>query len=210
MTRHTARHTRSFGVAISVLGFATYLMLTAVPAQATVGCSYDSVNRQVNITADGDEPVAIRVGGGGAIEANLDNAGFAQCGIATVNNTDGINIVGLGGLALDAVTIDLSGGTFAPGETPEASGTSEIEIGITNDPSGTIDDDVRALGTSADYTITWGDGGAATPGVGAINLTGDADADVTFSGMNGYFTDGDAGNDAISYAGGSGTGSDAD
>jgi hypothetical protein len=105
-------------------------VLTAIPAQAAT-CLYDAVNKEVNITGAATD-ASVRVGAGGAIlfDSDLDASNGVQCGIATVNNTDGI-FFGTAAVAAEdfnTVVIDLSGGPFAPGETPEATGTSEIEI----------------------------------------------------------------------------------
>src|SRR5262245_9668722 len=70
---------RRLGVAIAVLSFAGYLMLTALPAHAAVTCLYDAVNRQVNITSNAAETTTIRVGGGGAIEIDVNGGGFNPC-----------------------------------------------------------------------------------------------------------------------------------
>src|SRR5262245_38596062 len=128
--RNSATRKRELGVLLSALAFGAYLFLAAVPAHAAVSCSYDAVNRQVNIdlTANGDA-VTFGVGTGGAIVFDDDQTftGATQCGTATVNNTDGIDVDddSAGGVV---VRISLAGGPLAPGETPENTGTSEIEI----------------------------------------------------------------------------------
>src|SRR5262249_35107732 len=162
---------RSFGVAISVIAFGTYLMLRAVPAQAAAfDCTYDSVNRQVNFVNQGGDSV-IGVAGGDIVADDDDSlAEASQCGIATVNNTDGINIDADSTLGL--IVIDLSGGQLAPGETPEASGTSEIEIDVFN---GNDSANLQVNGTTGADNIVWGDGGTGIEGDGAINLNGDND-----------------------------------
>src|SRR5262245_47397664 len=200
---------RRLGVAIAVLSFAGYLMLTALPAQAAVICSYNSVNRQ--ITVDSSNPgVTLQVGGGGAITTSdtvFPGTSFTQCGTATVNNTDGITVNASDN---DDVVVDLSGGPFAPGETPEASGTSEIEFTIHFGGSGSLDD-LDVIGSDGADNLVVGDGNAGVPGSGAANLNGDNDADITFDGgMDDLFFGGEDGNDSISYAGGSATGGDAD
>ncbi len=82
------------GVFASALAFGAYLVLSAVPAQAAAAdCTYNAVTKQVTFVMQGTAG-AIGVGGGGTIVAD-DNTTFAdgsQCGVATVNNTDGITI----------------------------------------------------------------------------------------------------------------------
>jgi len=150
---------RSLGVVLSALAFGAYLMLATVPAQAAVTCSYDAVNRQVNIdaTAPGDRPIVGRAPNGDIVfddDGNL--AGASPCGTATVNNTDGIDIDDLSGGSIE-VTIDLQDGPLGPGETPEGSGISEIEIDVAFDSNGVFDDLVIG-GSSDDDTIVVDDG----------------------------------------------------
>src|SRR5262245_28676222 len=207
--RDVRSRARRLGVAIAVLSFAGYLLLTALPAQAAVNCSYNSVNRQITVTSS-NPGVTLQVGAGGAITTSdtvFPAVTFTQCGTATVNNTDGITV---NASSNDDVVIDLSGGPFAPGETPEASGTSEIEITIHFPGGGTIDD-VDLIGSDDADNIVVGDGGSNVPGTGAANLNGDNDSDVTFDGtMDDLLFSGGGGDDTISYAGGAGTGTDAD
>src|SRR6185503_18106978 len=94
MTTSTSRG-RTIGVVISALAFASYLMLTAVPAQAATDgdatCTYNAVNKQVTVSTTTND-LSIRVGSGGAIlfDDDLDATGGTACDTATVNNTDGI------------------------------------------------------------------------------------------------------------------------
>jgi Ca2+-binding RTX toxin-like protein len=55
-------------------------------------------------------------------------AGGVQCFNATVSRID--RIVAVGGAEHQSVTIDLTGGPFAPGATPEADGDGEIEFEV--------------------------------------------------------------------------------
>src|SRR5262245_5253322 len=211
--RTSSRRGRAFGITASALGFAAYLMLTAVPAQAaTEGlatCTYDAVDRQVTVRSPAGSNVSVRVGAGGAIvfDDDLTASDGVACDVASVANTDGITAEPGNNFA-----IDLGGGPFAPGETPEASGTSEIEI----DVDGSVNDlnDLGIEGSGGDDTITVGNGLNAPSGgqlaAGAISLNTDGDADVTFNdnedGDGDLLVEGNNGNDSISFAGGSGTG----
>src|SRR5262245_16801350 len=215
MSHSSVGRSRAFGVLISALAFVTYLMLTAMPAQAAVSCSYDAVNRQVNVVSDTGSEAALRVGGGGVIlfDDDDDASDGTQCDTATVNNTDGIEVDATGGGG--DVEIDLLGGPFAPGETPEATGTSEIEINVTGDAADG-GNDIEIEGSDDDDTIAAGDGGSGatlSEGAGAINLNGDNDADVTFvdqgnGALQDFFIRGNDGNDTINASGGAGTGND--
>jgi Ca2+-binding RTX toxin-like protein len=119
----------------------------------------------------------------------------AACGGGTVANTDTITVTATGVPA--EIVIDLTGGPFAPGLSPEADG-SEIEVTI-NLPTGTPT--LRILGsTGVDRLVA---------GAGGINLNSDettADVDVTITGAPTLVMDGGDGDDILSLAGGAGTG----
>jgi Ca2+-binding RTX toxin-like protein len=112
---------------------------------------------------------AITVGRSGSqIEVN-----GAACGIgplvAEVTTTDTITFAGVA-TGNETLTIDLSGGPFAPGLTVEGSGTSEIEFsGIV---LGDGNDSLSIVGSSGPDSIAFSAGG--------IDLNGDGDVDVTF------------------------------
>ena len=117
------------------------------------------------------------------------------CGGATVANTDTIAVTTTG--VPTEIAIDLTAGPLAPGLTPEADG-SEIEITV-DLPSGTPI--LRILGSS--------DVDRIVAGANSINLNADettADADVTITGAPALVIEGGDGDDVLSLAGGSGTG----
>jgi len=90
------------------------------------------------------------------------------CGAATTTNTDLILVNGAVG-TVENLTIDLSGGAFAPGATAE-SDTAEIEMSLVlGDPT----DRVTISGTAGPDTISVGMNGVA--------FTTDADVDMTVS-----------------------------
>ena len=134
------------------------------PPPPPVGaCSYDATTKavvaQMVAGAQGTLQVvagAIHFGAGGA------------CGAATTANTDSISIVGGAG-SQEHVTIDQTGGAFAPGATAET-GASEIEIAVN---LGDVTDTVTVLGTAGDDLIFAGQNGVA--------LNADGDVDVTFA-----------------------------
>lgn len=88
------------------------------PAAAGVaGCSFDEETATLTVTGS-----TIRR------EADAITVDGQACGTATVTTTDEISIEGSGDL-----TIDLRGGPFAPGVTPEDVGVPEIEIMVSRD-----------------------------------------------------------------------------
>ena len=95
----------------------------------------------------------------------------AACGGATTANTDSITVTGAAGTT-ENLTIDQSGGAFAPGATAET-GTgalSEIEFAVN---LGDATDGVAIVGTTGNDTIAAGTTGVA--------LNADADFDLGFA-----------------------------
>ncbi len=117
------------------------------------------------------------------------------CATATTANTDTIVVNGTTGA--ENVTIDLSGGQFAPGVSVEGSGLSEIEFVV--DLSTGVLDRVTFTGSAGDDSIVLGTSGA--------NLDGDDDVDVTLTGVELGTASGSGGADLISGAGDLVTGS---
>jgi hypothetical protein len=137
-------------------GLAAGAALAWLPAAASAapGCTYDAASHLLRVTANpADFSTVLTVDKQGAI-----------CGGATVVNTDAIQVTGQG------KEVDLQG-SFQPGFTAEPTGTSEIEIAVT-DP-GTLRLDVPAEATNA------------AVGTRGVNLNGDDDVDVTVSGAVG-------------------------
>ncbi len=136
---------------------------TPPPPPAT-GCTYDAAKRMVTATLAANGEATLVVAGG---EIHFGTAPTA-CGAATTANTDSIAVIGAGGSS-ETVTIDQSGGAFAPGATGEA-GAPEIEIAVNlGDPT----DTAVVLGAPGDDAIAAGTNGVA--------LNADGDVDVTFS-----------------------------
>jgi len=136
---------------------------TPPPPPAT-GCTYDAARRVVTASLAANGQATLVVVGGEIHFGALPTA----CGAATTANTDSILVSGAGGSS-EAVTIDQSGGAFAPGATAE-SGISEIEIAL-NLGEGT--DQVLVLGTPGNDAIF--------AGLNGVALNADGDVDVTFS-----------------------------
>ena len=170
---------------------ATMVVGPTVSALGTVGCTYDAGT--VAVVLEGGDAVALAVDGG-AITVN-----GSPCSSATTTNTDLITVRQTSAGDGD-VTINLTGGPFAPGLVDEPGGSDEIEIEI--DLGGGTRDAVTIAGTAADDRYVAGDAG--------INLnaseTDGVDADVTLSGVPGVTLDGAAANDLLGAGGGSGTG----
>jgi Ca2+-binding RTX toxin-like protein len=128
-------------------------------------CSYNESTKTVTASiASGGAATLVAVGG----EIRFGGAPV-NCGTATVTNTDSIVVNGVAGSS-ERLTIDLSGGPFAPGATAEGTGVSEVEISL-------------LLGDAADLVTVSGSTGSdtVTVGAGGIAFTADGDADVTVS-----------------------------
>ena len=134
---------------------------TPPPAPAT-GCTYDAALKTAKATLSPGATATLDVAGSQIRFGTVPVA----CGAATTTNTDTILVSGAAA-SVEALTIDLSGGPFAPGATAE-SGTSEIEISL-------------LLGDAADLLTVRGTAGPDTISIGTngISYTPDADVDVT-------------------------------
>ena len=82
-----------------------------------MSCAFAAGTATVSMSAAGDT-ASIAVGTGA--NAGRIMVGAAQCGTATTATTN--TIVVSGNTGSETVTIDLSGGPFAPGATAEGSG----------------------------------------------------------------------------------------
>lgn len=116
------------------------------------------------------------------------------CGAATVMTTDTIAVTGSTGA--ETVTIDLGGGPFAPGLTPEAGDVAEIEFTV--DLAAGTTDRLNITGSASADSIVFGTAGA--------NLNGDRDVDVTLANTALFTVNAGAGADTLSGAGAVGTG----
>jgi Ca2+-binding RTX toxin-like protein len=134
------------------------------PPPAVTGCTYDATKRAVTATVTAGGEAALVVAGGGIRFGTTPVA----CDAATTTNTDSITVNGAGGSS-ETVTIDQSGGAFAPGATLET-GASEIEIAVN---LGDAIDRVTVVGTSGNDAVAAGTNGVA--------LNADGDVDATFS-----------------------------
>lgn len=175
------------GLALGTLGLATPL------ANAAATCSFDEPTAAVQVTLVGGAPGVLSRA---ADAITLDGS---ACGTATVGNTDTISVGGTGQGQPDDFTVDLAGGPFAPGLTPETDG-GEPEIEITVDlPGGGL---VHVEGGPEADRITFGAAGA---NLNAGEPVGDAD--LVLVGEGSFTVAGHEGADRLSVAGGDGTGS---
>jgi hypothetical protein len=126
----------------------TVSLLTSVPVSATAICAFDESAGTVHVVIpEVDMATLSRVGDAIVLDG-------APCGSATVTNTDLVLFVDdqVGPPGRPSVTIDLSGGPFAPGITEETDGSSEIEIWheISDFPGADL---LRVVGSDADDPI---------------------------------------------------------
>jgi Ca2+-binding RTX toxin-like protein len=189
---------RALAVGAAVLAASA---LVPQPASAAVSCSYhDSFDWAiVQLGATGDLA---------KIAASSDTrllVNGAQCGAATVLNTDTVTVLDNSG-GSTKVQLDGSQASFAPGVTDEDPGpdddlTSEIEF------------DVQLGAGNVDDLIVEGHkaGASMVAGTKGVNLNAGAelfgvDVDVTFSGVDELSLNGSEAVDWLSGQGGAGTG----
>ena len=135
--------------------------------------------------------------------------GGVQCFNATVSRID--RIVAVGVAEHQSVTIDLTGGPFAPGATSEADGEEEIEFEVS---LGAGEDRVTIRGSDqADGIVLGSDGinlnaSVAGPDASAAGPQGEpsGDADVTVREVEEFVMRAGEGGDLVSAAGEEGTG----
>ena len=147
-------------ILIALPALLTAALVWPAASQAFVGCAHSAGTLTVFVTQDDDgaliarggDAINVIAGGDGGPEVLLACTG----GTATVTNTDQIVVDEAAGAEFTQVVFDLNAGPLAPGLTPEADGTSEIEVqarmagefsflGIL----GTSQDDLFHLGTES-------------------------------------------------------------
>jgi Ca2+-binding RTX toxin-like protein len=132
-----------------LIGSALTLSLFApAPARAAATCTFDSTSATVHVVIPEFDTATLSRSGDA-----IDLDGVA-CEAATVTNTDLILFVDDqdGPPGKPSITVDLSGGPFAPGATAESDGSSEIEIWneISDFPGADL---LRIIGTGGDDAI---------------------------------------------------------
>jgi Ca2+-binding RTX toxin-like protein len=170
-----------------ILSILATVLGAAAPAQGAVSCGFAAGTATVSMSAAGDS-AAIAVGTG--VNAGRIVVGVTPCGLATTLLTD--TIVVNGSTGAENVTIDLSGGQFAPGIAVEGTGLSEIEV-VVDLSTGVLDRVTFTGSADDDDSIVLGASGA--------NLDGDDDVDVTLTGVEFGTANGSGGADLISGAG---------
>ena len=133
----------------------------AVFSRQRVGTRCHRAGSMLAVFADLEDVTFTRPGGD-AINVAATSITDPTCSGSTVLNTDTIDVDGATGT--ESVTIDISGGAYAPGMTDEPGTTDEIEWSI--DPIG----ELAIEGSAVADTIRLGSSG--------INLSNDGDADV--------------------------------
>ncbi len=167
------------------------LLGTGPPATAAVACSFDAATATVTASVSGFTPerslrntMSVE---GGAILFEGD-----RCGEATTTNAD--TIVVTGSVKDDVFVVDTRSGPFAPGATPDAAGSSEIEFHV---DLGGGPDLLRIVATGGPDRIVVGSSG--------VDLDDDAAANITMTRMAALVL-GFGGDDVLSGRGGADTG----
>ncbi len=181
MARRRVRRALGLGAATALVA----LVLSGIASAHPASCTYDGTNL-VTVSLGPGESVALSVLPGGGIAM----AG-TQCDTATVTNTDTITIAGTG--SANQLSIDLSGGAFAPGKTQSEGPDSEIQFTGDLGQGGTL----HVIGGPSSDFITFG-----AQGIDLNANEASLDADVTVTGASTLQADGDGGNDTLSAAGG--------
>lgn len=181
-------------LALLIVGSWLALSLSPPGAWAAPSCGYDPPTHvvTVHLGAPGDAAIITVVGGSIAVNA-------VSCG-ATVADADQVVVVDDTAGGATSVSVDMSGGPFAPGFTDEPGASDEIEFAINlGDGAG---DSLLLRGGPGKNAITAGADGA---NLNAAEADG-VDPDVTFSGVESVTLEGAQSNDALSAGGGAGTG----
>ena len=167
------------------------LALAAPVATAQSTCVFDEPTGVLQVTLVSSASAVIMR------ETDAITLDAAPCGTATVTGTETILVTGTGQGQPDDLTLDLSGGPFAPGLSAETDGGDpEIEIDVALPGGGSL----AIAGGPSDDVVTLGEAGANLNAGEAVG-----DADVTLSGGE-FVIAGHEGSDTLSVAGGDGTG----
>lgn len=173
----------------------------ASPASAAVSCTFfANGNLEISSNVSSDEPGVVR--SGNSIVVKNGSADATCIGSGTVQNMDRV-VYTAANDDFSEFTINLGGGTFAPGEFNEPGDTDEIEFEMHSGPGG---DHLQVLGTGA-LDEVWNVGRAGT--VDGMNLNAGAegaaaDVDVTLDGVDDLELFTFAGADTVRLDGGPG------
>ena len=150
------------------------LSLSTAHAQSAPTCSFNAGSATLTVNVNGQAAAL-------SVAARAIRLNGTQCGAATVNNTNTIEVNG--GPLADVVTVS---GTYAPGLSPEADGNSEIEMTFALAGGKDI---VKVNGSKNDDLLMFSQGG--------IDPGNDGDQDVTFNTVEVIRVYGKDGNDII-------------
>ena len=175
----------------------------AAPAEASTGCGrFDDGELRVGIISGADAVGIVRSGEG--IVVTVNGAPITCHGTApTVRNTDTIALSDIS-TAPNQVTIDLSGGAFAPGATAELGSNDEIEFDVfLSGPDvetlqlhgGPAADSLRLGQSAGSEGVNLNVGSESGPAIGT-------DVDLTFGGVDFVVVDGGPGDDSVDAGGG--------
>jgi hypothetical protein len=149
----------------------------AVPSMASAAvsqCIYDPATHVAKVVVDnsGAGPLVISNGGFITVDSNqlCVSPGFE---FASTTNTDRIEVNATITHPGDGVRLDMAGGAFAPGFSPEADGHPEIEIPV-RAPAGSPPARLEVFGGSEADVFQVG-------GSGLINLNFDEDTDLAYN-----------------------------
>jgi hypothetical protein len=181
---------------LSLLG----LLFIAEGASASVECHFDEATHVLSIAATGkgrEFGASVRRFGPEIRVLGLFGPQILCAGSPTISNTDLIEISAKG---LSEVDVDLAGGGFEPGFTPEPDASSEIELTVGGNGEGIV----SVQGVKGPDRFRY----MSAAGVSGLNLNpggGDSDVDVELPDVreNGpiFITDGGKGNDVIDVVG---------
>jgi Ca2+-binding RTX toxin-like protein len=191
---------------VTSLTLGAWLVLSAVPAMAADTCAVTTVFGVSTVT------VTLDVAVGGPHTFSVDDGALQMdaadlpdtCAGATVDNTGQLDVIGstLAGTGSD-LTIDLTGGGFV------SSAGDELGIDLAFSAAVVAFDSLIITGSDGADNIRIG-AGSAVATEGAMNLNGDASAELTWEGLTApaeaITVNGGDGDDVISAAGGLGTG----
>lgn len=177
------------------------LLLPSVPASATfpILCFTVGPTMTIQFTEEGYEATVVREGQDLRVYQNQTKPVMCPAGTnVTTIDTIEIDDITTGDIGF---TIDLSGGPFAPGATPEAGGDSEIEIVVDFNP-GSLTQRLTVIGSSDADHIAAGSFGFGGSGI-RLNTDDDTD-DVQLSNVDLLTILAGKGKDDASGAGGFG------
>ena len=178
------------------------LALWPSASQAFVSCNYSAGTLSVGLN-ESDDAVRIARGGNDAVNV-IATGSFGEgpsilltCagGSATVTNTDLIAVDAAATARFGVVSFELGAGPLAPGATPEADGTSEIEVRANMFARS---DFVEIVGTGLTDTIHMGTLPSGATGINLNAATEAApDSDLEVAGVDGVGVAAGDGNDVV-------------